>query len=92
MNRFSMPIKAANYRDELPADMDSLDGKEDKNDELLNEVHWLQERHLIVRVMLKIIGLTTVIGILALLVPYIYAIVPVYETNQCTKYYGLPFL
>lgn len=85
-----MPIKA--YRDELPADMDSLDRKEDRNDELLNEVHFLQERHLIVRILFKIIGLTTVIGVLALLVPYIYAIVPVYETTQCKQYYRLPFL
>ena len=51
----------------------------------------MKETSIISNQLTKIILGTTLVGISALLIPYIYTIVPVYETAQCEKYYQLNF-
>lgn len=54
-------------------------GEEDSQRMIL-EIQNLQESELIAKKMIRILAATSSIGILSLFVPYLFSIVPVYET------------
>jgi hypothetical protein len=58
---------------------------------LVKSIRKLKESNIIKNELFKIISGTTLVGVISLLVPHIYTIVPVYETEQCEKYYGISF-
>ncbi|CDW85713.1 UNKNOWN [Stylonychia lemnae] len=51
----------------------------------------LKEKNLIAWVMLIFILPNFILGIIAIFVPYVYVAIPIYETQQCMKYYGDSF-
>jgi len=53
----------------------------DESDHVLEEIHQLREKELITKRLLVILIVSSSIGALSLLVPYIYSIVPVYESE-----------
>ena len=53
---------------------------EEQSSKMILGIQRLQETELIKKKMLLIIGITSLIGAFSLIVPYIYTIVPVYET------------
>ena len=64
-------------------DMDSRQDEEE--DEMFNEFQKLKESNFLKKHMLIFISIISVIGISSFFIPEIYAIVPVYETQQSQK-------
>lgn len=67
----------------LPVDMDSSHEEET----MLSEFQKLKESNFLKKHMLIFISVITVIGMSTFYYPNIYAIVPVYETDQCQSYF-----
>lgn len=68
----------------LPIDMESSHEEET----MLSEFRELKESNFIKKHMLIFISAITAIGMSAFFYPYIYAFVPVYETDQCVGHFG----
>ena len=75
----------------MPMDMDSRQDEEE--DVMFNEFQKLKESNFLKKHMLIFISIISVIGISSFFIPEIYAIVPVYETQQCLSYFtNSPFI
>jgi hypothetical protein len=68
----------------LPIDM----GSNHEEETMLSEFRKLKESNFIKKHMLIFISVITVIGMSTFLYPTIYAFVPVYETEQCGKFFN----
>jgi hypothetical protein len=55
-------------------------GEEDSQ-RMIIEIQRLQESELIAKKMIRILAATSLIGVLSLILPYLFSIVPVYETK-----------
>jgi hypothetical protein len=55
--------------------------EEEGNEELISNIHNLREFQLITKILLIFVSFTTVIGAISFVIPYVYAIIPVYETT-----------
>lgn len=55
-------------------------GEEDSQ-RMIIEIQRLQESELIAKKMIRILAATSSIGVLSLILPYLFSIVPVYETK-----------
>ena len=55
-------------------------GEEDSQ-KMIIEIQRLQESELIAKKMIRILAATSLIGVLSLILPYLFSIVPVYETK-----------
>lgn len=75
-----------NYKNKIASNRQSFIGEHnddeiDDNKLLLSKIHKLKEFSLIKTRMLGYASLTTTFGILALIIPYFYAVVPAYEVK-----------
>ena len=54
---------------------------QDEDEEILQEFELLQEKRLMKKIMGVAVSILTAIGLVSFFIPYIYLIVPVYETD-----------
>lgn len=76
----------------LEKDIDSLDMSVEENDKVSEQggkrfLKSLREWELLKWMYVAFIAPNLLVGIIALIVPYIYAFIPVYETDQCMSFY-----
>jgi hypothetical protein len=69
----------------MPIDLDTKENEEE--DIILQDFNKLKESRFLKRHMAIFISCLSVLGFSAFFLPYLYAIVPVYETQQCKNFY-----
>jgi hypothetical protein len=62
-------------------------GDDDNNDMMEKKFQKLNEKYLIIWRLATVITVTTLIGVASFFFPFLYSIVPVYETQMCFSYF-----